>query len=58
MKEFTCPYCGSRNQFGEDVGQRSHLEVVVDCEICCRPIIVCVRVSEFGYEIDARAENN
>lgn len=39
----TCPYCGEMitllvDQTGQDQ------QYVEDCSVCCRPILVCVRV--------------
>jgi hypothetical protein len=56
-KEFLCPYCGSCNQISLDYGQGKQYELVTDCEICCRPIIIYVRIIDNDYAVDARAEN-
>lgn len=46
MNEFltiTCPHCGEDFQTSLDPNEGS-AEFVVDCEICCRPINVTIRV--------------
>ena len=55
-KSFSCPYCGSENSIALD-GQGRRFKMVVDCETCCRPIVVGVRVMGGDCELDVRAEN-
>ena len=57
-EEFICPYCGETNSLAVDISGGRHQEFVVDCEICCAPIMV--RLSLEGDEIvslDVHAEN-
>ena len=54
---FQCPYCGKSNLLSLDIGDGNQYEMVTDCEVCCRPIVVHVRINDDEIEIDARAEN-
>ena len=57
-ESFTCPYCGETNALLVDVSGGSSQTFVVDCEICCAPILVNLKVR--GGEIvslDVRREN-
>ena len=56
-KEFFCPYCGSENNISLDGGQGRQYSLVVDCEICCRPIVIQVKMIDHEYELEVRAEN-
>ena len=39
----TCPQCGESFDLALDAGE-GNAEMIVDCEICCRPMTVTVRV--------------
>ena len=54
---FECPYCMVVNEIEVDILNDVDQQQVVDCQICCQPIVVTV--SEFGddYAITAMAEN-
>jgi hypothetical protein len=43
--EITCPYCGESFETGVDAssGSSSYIE---DCQVCCRPIEIEIRVSD------------
>lgn len=38
-----CPHCWERFQHALDAGE-GRAEFIVDCEVCCRPMTVAVRV--------------
>ena len=42
-----CPHCGETFSLALDAGEGS-AEFVVDCEVCCRPMTVTVRISGEG----------
>jgi len=44
-----CPHCGESFDIAFDVSEGS-AEFTVDCEICCRPMLVAVRVNEGEIE--------
>ena len=52
---FACPYCGQSNEPLSDDEQPGRW--VQDCEICCRPILITVRLRGGYREMDVRAEN-
>ena len=55
---FDCPYCGSTNALFIDISGGSHQQFVVDCETCCAPIMVNIRLSgEEIISVDVRKEN-
>lgn len=41
---FLCPYCGSENSLSVDCSQGQKQEFVLDCEVCCRPIVIRLRL--------------
>ena len=58
FEDFLCPYCGEPNQLLVDLSGGSHQEFVVDCEVCCAPIVL--RLSLQGEDIislDVQKEN-
>ncbi len=42
-----CPHCGETFPLALDAGEGS-AEFTVDCEICCRPMTVVVRIGDNG----------
>jgi Cysteine-rich CPXCG len=57
-ENFFCPHCGVPNNLYVDLTGGSRQEFVVDCEVCCSPILV--RISVRGGEIvsvSVRKEN-
>ncbi|MDE2223474.1 MAG: CPXCG motif-containing cysteine-rich protein [Candidatus Omnitrophica bacterium] len=58
-ENFLCPYCGQPNRLCVDLSGGTRQELIVDCEVCCAPIVLCVRLH--GNKIlsmDARKEND
>jgi hypothetical protein len=45
----SCPYCGEESELLVDLVGGSSQEYVQDCEVCCRPWSVRVRVDGEGY---------
>jgi phage terminase large subunit GpA-like protein len=43
----SCPHCGESFSLAFDPSEGS-AEFVVDCEICCRPMVVTLEVNEDG----------
>ncbi len=58
FENFLCPYCGQNNELAVDVTGGSNQSFVVDCEVCCAPIAIRLRIR--GDEIlsmDVKKEN-
>ena len=58
FKDFLCPYCGESNELLVDLSGGPHQEFVVDCEVCCAPIVIRLHIR--GDEIinlDVQREN-
>jgi len=55
---FLCPYCGSENSLLVDYSEGKKQEFVLDCETCCRPIVVKITFhSSEAPEIQTEKEN-
>ena len=44
-QRFACPYCGERISVLVDHSAMEQ-EYIEDCEVCCRPIVLAVRIDE------------
>ena len=52
--EITCPYCGESFETGVDASAGSS-RYIEDCQVCCRPMEIEVRVSgEDAFTVSAR----
>lgn len=54
--EYTCAYCGEPNLTFIDLsagGQQSYVE---DCQVCCRPNVLYVRIDEDTLDIEIDSE--
>ena len=54
-ENFLCPYCGSENSLFVDYSQGRRQEFVLDCQTCCRPIVIKLKM-ESNEVTDLRAE--
>ncbi len=45
----SCPYCGEASELPVDLVGGAIQEYVQDCEVCCRPWLVRVKVDGEGY---------
>ena len=45
----SCPHCGESFSLALDVSEGS-AEFVVDCEVCCRPMTVILRITDGEIE--------
>ena len=53
-----CSYCGESLEITVDasVGRQDYIE---DCQVCCRPLYIRIRVSADGaLSVDVRGEND
>ncbi len=56
--DLSCPYCGESIEILVDVsaGDQNYIE---DCQVCCRPISLNVRIDEDGEaQVSATSEND
>lgn len=56
-KIFPCPYCGRKNTLAVDASQNSRGAIVVDCEVCCRPVSIHIHKQDNDVELEVHAEN-
>jgi Cysteine-rich CPXCG len=53
----SCPYCGEGITVLVDQSLPDH-EYIEDCQVCCRPIVLCVSVeTDGGIAVSAKSEN-
>jgi hypothetical protein len=53
-----CPYCGEAIDILLDASIPSQ-QYIEDCQVCCRPITLCVEVDEDGEpQVRASGEND
>lgn len=45
---FCCPYCGEQNILEIDITAGSKQQFFQDCEVCCRPMEVIVKIDAEG----------
>ena len=62
MQELTessisCPYCGEPNRVLLDPQEAGH-SYIEDCQVCCRPIVFLISMSEGEIVADVYAEND
>jgi hypothetical protein len=57
-EQFLCPYCGEYNALEIDPSGGSNQQFVVDCEVCCAPILIRLKMKAGEIvTLDARKEN-
>jgi hypothetical protein len=56
-ENFLCPYCGETNELAVDISGGPHQEFVVDCEVCCSPVLVRLKLRGDAVSIDVQREN-
>ena len=55
--DIRCPYCGEVISILLD-GSVDEQEYIEDCQVCCKPIVLHVQVSDDGHcVVDVRDEN-
>lgn len=58
-RNFHCPYCGETNEVLVDFSAGPSQEFVVDCEVCCSPAVVKIKIrGESRVSIDVQKEND
>lgn len=50
--EYICAYCGEENLTFVDLSAGWQQSYVEDCQVCCRPNVLFVRVDEETLEVE------
>lgn len=59
FEDFYCPYCGQTNMLSIDITGGSYQEFVVDCEVCCAPIVIRIKMRGSTIQsLDVDKEND
>ena len=53
---YYCAYCGEENTTFVDFSGGNQQSYVEDCQVCCRPNILYVRINEETLEIEIDSE--
>jgi transcription elongation factor Elf1 len=57
-EEFACPYCSQTNSLSLDITGGRKQRLVVDCEVCCAPIVIRLTLDEGEIlSMDVQREN-
>lgn len=54
--EFFCAYCGEENTTFVDLSAGGYQSYVEDCQVCCRPNVLYLRVNEDTLEVEIDSE--
>lgn len=54
--EYTCAYCGESNLTFVDWSAGEQQSYIEDCQVCCRPNVLYIRVDEENLEIEIDSE--
>lgn len=57
-KSFSCPYCGSDNDLVVDPSGGKRQKLILDCMICCQPIVVELSLSDNVWDVLVKREND
>jgi len=53
---YICPWCGQGNETTADPSQGAEQRYVEDCQVCCRPLELHVRISDGEAYAEATPE--
>ena len=56
-KRVSCPYCGEENEIEVDPSGGPRQSYEEDCQVCCRPWTVKVRISGGGATVSLSAQD-
>lgn len=54
--EFYCAFCGEENTTFIDISQGSQQSYIEDCQVCCRPNVLYVRIDQDTEMIEIDTE--
>ena len=49
--EYFCAFCGEPNTTFVDISAGMHQSYLEDCQVCCRPNILSIRVDEYTLDV-------
>ena len=55
-RTFSCPYCMAPNLVMIDVTAGEEQQFVQDCEVCCQPIALSIRIDDQRIDLTAERE--
>ena len=55
--DFICPHCAQCIESAADPSQGPIQEYIEDCQVCCRPLRVVLRIDEDHVSTEAFPEN-
>ncbi|PSP05041.1 MAG: CPXCG motif-containing cysteine-rich protein [Cyanobacteria bacterium QS_7_48_42] len=50
--EFSCAFCGESNPTFVDLSAGMQQSYIEDCQVCCRPNVLYLRVDEYTLDIE------
>ena len=53
----TCVYCGERISILVDPGAESQ-QYIEDCEVCCRPLLLCVEIAGTDITVEVQRSDD
>jgi hypothetical protein len=54
--QYTCAYCGEENTTFIDLSAGGYQSYGEDCQVCCRPNMLYVRIDEDTLEVEINSE--
>jgi hypothetical protein len=54
---YSCPVCGQRSDSAADPSQGQLQRYVEDCQVCCRPLVLELRIEDDAVLAHAEAES-
>lgn len=55
---FTCPHCAQSIESAADPSQGANQSYIEDCQVCCRPLRVEIRIDNDHIAADAFPESD
>jgi transcription elongation factor Elf1 len=55
---FTCPHCAQSIESAADPSQGANQSYIEDCQVCCRPLRVEIRIDNHHIAADAFPESD
>jgi hypothetical protein len=54
--EYTCAFCGESNSTFIDISAGLEQSYIEDCQVCCRPNILYVRIDEDTLDVEIESD--